>query len=140
MKSIYLDINGVIEYQDSIIPGFREFLLKVIDTHKVYWLTTHCNGDAENPVKYLMRFTDDEEFIAALRKILPTKWDFIKSEGIDYSEDFVWYDDKPLSLNEERYMEERGGSGRLRLVDLDKVPGFWWEEVETFGINIHPNI
>ncbi|PIZ76183.1 hypothetical protein COY05_02255 [Candidatus Peregrinibacteria bacterium CG_4_10_14_0_2_um_filter_38_24] len=133
MKSIYLDINGCIEYKDQISPYFKEFLLKVIDTHKVYWLTTHCqDGSSEAALKYLGTKTTDQGLLEAFKKIIPTKWNMIKPQGINYEEDFIWYDDKPLSFTEEKYLQKFNALDKFYLVDLNEEPDFWKLEGEKY--------
>jgi hypothetical protein len=128
--NIYLDINGVIEYNDKITEGFKEFLLKVIDKHEVYFLTTHCQGDTIPTLKYLVTITDDQVLLNTLAKIRPTEWEFFKPQGIDYDSDFVWYDDKPLSDIE---IEHMGPAVKnFRLVDLNMSPDFWKEEISNY--------
>jgi hypothetical protein len=127
---IYLDINGVIERENKISKGLKPFLLKIIDKHQVYFLTTHCNGDITPTIKYLKTFTDDKELVQAFEKILPTSWEFIKPQGIDYESDFVWYDDKPLSVTEEEHMGPSVGS--FILVSLVENPDFWEEEMRWY--------
>ena len=126
MKSIYLDINGCIEHQGEIAPYFKAFLFKIVDTNKVYWLTTHCNdGNNVNIIRYLKTITDDMQLLEAFKKIIPTTFGMIKPQGINYDEDFIWYDDKPLSFTEEEYMQKHNALDNLYIVDLNEEPDFW---------------
>lgn len=125
---IYLDINGVIEYEDKISEGFKDYLLKVIDNHEVYFLTTHCQGDTAPTLKYLSTITGDRELLDAFAKMKPTEWSYFKPEAIDYDSDFIWYDDKPLSDAEVEHMGPAVEG--FRLVDLASEPDFWRREIK----------
>lgn len=53
MTNIYLDIDGVLlandKYPANHVHEFLEYVLtKYPDT--TYWLTTHCQGDANRPI------------------------------------------------------------------------------------------
>lgn len=38
----------------------KEFLDRIIKNHDVYWLTTHCDGDAATAVFYMSNFVSPE--------------------------------------------------------------------------------
>lgn len=130
---IYLDINGVVEYGGEIAPGVKEFLKAVAGEHELYWLTTHCNGDVAPTQKYLRSITKDDELQEVFKKVLPTEWALAKPEGLDYTDDdMVWYDDKPLSANEEDYLRARNALHVYKQVDLTAYPDFWERERASF--------
>lgn len=55
--NIYLDIDGVILANDKQPAKFaKEFLKFITDNYDVYWLTTHCKGDADYSVNFINRF------------------------------------------------------------------------------------
>ncbi len=90
---IYLDIDGVILTRNGKLPQhLKEFLNYIINNHDVYWLTTHCKGDANYTVSYLSRFLK-KETLDLIKKIKPTTFDILKTEAIDFSSDFLWLDD-----------------------------------------------
>ena|SRR3989344_3826031 len=92
--NIYLDIDGVILANDVQQAKYAKELLKyIIDNHTVYWLTTHCNGDASYTVNFVCRFFDTET-INMLKKIKPTNWTTSKTEAIDFNVPFLWFDDQ----------------------------------------------
>lgn len=91
--NIYLDIDGVLLAND-VYPAKHatEFLKFVTKNFPVYWLTTHCRGDAE----YTCRHLSDklpEDALQYLPKIKPTNWTTWKTEAIDFSQSFRWFDD-----------------------------------------------
>lgn len=94
--NIYLDIDGVILTKDGKqMPGLRNFLTQVFQNHEghVYWLTTHCkNGTTERVFQHLGTELDSD-LLDLLKSVKPTKWMDLKTEGIDFSQEFRWYDD-----------------------------------------------
>ena len=50
----------------------------------------------EPVLSYLRKYSSDE-FFRNIKKIKPTSFDVFKTEAIDFSEEFVWIDDSPLS-------------------------------------------
>src|SRR3972149_467890 len=92
--NIYLDIDGVILANDiQEAKHSKEFIKYLTDNHNVYWLTTHCKGDAEYTVNFVRRYFDPET-IELLKKIKPTNWDTLKTEAIDFDKPFLWFDDQ----------------------------------------------
>ena len=92
--NIYLDIDGVILVNDiQEAKHSKEFIKYLTDNHNVYWLTTHCKGDAEYTVNFVSRYFDPET-IELLKKIKPTNWDTLKTEAIDFDKPFLWFDDQ----------------------------------------------
>jgi len=94
LMNIYLDIDGVILANDSQPANYaKEFLKYITDNHTVYWLTTHCKGNADYTVNFLSRFFDTET-INILRKIKETNWNTSKTEAIDFNAPFLWFEDQ----------------------------------------------
>lgn len=91
--NIYFDIDGVILANDKQ-PALhvKEFLKYFIDRYPAYWLTTHCKGDAKYTVSHIQSYLD-KETLELVKKIKPTNWSYSKTEGIDFSEPFIWFDD-----------------------------------------------
>ena len=58
-------------------------------------LTTHCASDAQTVLSYLARYAQDD-FIARLSPIKPTRFDVLKTEAL--GGDFYWLDDSPLAV------------------------------------------
>ena len=94
---LYVDIDGVLlNYEnDGQADHSIELIDYITEEFDCYWLTTHCKGDAEPVVEYLSGYFPDET-IKKLRKIKPTNWEDMKTEGIDFDSDFIWLDDYPF--------------------------------------------
>lgn len=91
--NIYLDIDGVLLANDKHVANYsHEFLDHVVNKYPTCWLTTHCKGDASYTVKHLSMFFNSET-MKLINMILPTDWDILKTDAIDFSQPFLWFDD-----------------------------------------------
>lgn len=121
MKNLYLDIDGVLLKKDgtpteNIVP-FLEYATK---NFECFWLTTHCDGDATKPFLYLVSRVP-KEALPFLEQIQPTKWKLWKTEGIDFSKDFLWLDDTRFE-GEQNALAEKGALEKFILIDLKTNP------------------
>lgn len=117
--NIYLDIDGVILANDKQLADYaKEFLKYITDNHVVYWLTTHCKGDADYTVNFMSRFFD-VEMISLLKKIKPTRWNVSKTEAINFSVPFLWFDDQLFDFEKEDLIKHNALNSWIEL-DLAK--------------------
>jgi len=123
---IYLDIDDTLIHTDlfNIRPAnyVKEFLTNAVNNHDVFWLTTHCDGDASRPVFYLAKILP-EELIPLIMKIKPTTWNVNKIEAINLDEEFMWFDDI-LEDPEEKLLLSKGKRESHIMVNLDDNPDF----------------
>jgi len=119
---IYLDIDGVLIKSDgSPSPYVYEFLSYCVSSHECFWLTTHCRfNDPENAVSYLSDKLSDK-CLPLLKQIKGTEWDILKTDALDFSSDFLWFDDY-LMQSEEKVLEEHNARDKQILIDLKKNP------------------
>lgn len=130
---IYLDIDetlidnrleknedGYMVYKPVITKHLKEFLEHILENHDVYWLTTHCNGDATTAVSYMAEVVP-YDIIRLIMKIKPTKWNLCKSEAINMEEDFLWFEDAP-SWNDLDKLKKYNKMDSLVRVNLDEDP------------------
>lgn len=90
---IYLDIDGVILANETHTANFAyEFLTYVTTRFPTYWLTAHCRGNLAETQEFLKLKLPPATF-EVTKQILPTNWLENKTEAIDYSEPFLWFDD-----------------------------------------------
>lgn len=102
IMNIYLDIDGVIlANEKQPAKHAKEFLKYITDNHTVYWLTTHCKGDADYTINHIHEYFDIET-LSLLKKIKPTNWSYSKTEGIDFSKPFIWFDDFVFEYEKEQ--------------------------------------
>jgi hypothetical protein len=119
MTNIYLDIDGVILANDkNPAKHADEFIRFVVEKYPVYWLTTHCKADDNYAAELLSRFFS-EETMKYIRKIRPTAWNTWKTEAIDFSKPFLWFDDD-LFDEERKELEKNGVLENWIGVDLQK--------------------
>lgn len=116
---VYLDIDGVL-LANELHPALhaKEFILYVVENYDVYWLTTHCQGDTRHTLNHLSGLFDDET-LRALEEVKPTKWGIAKTEAIDFSSPFLWFDDD-LYPEEKEALLEHDALGNWVEVDLAK--------------------
>lgn len=129
---IYLDIDDTLLNTDmyNMRPAnhLKEFLECVLRNHDVYWLTTHCNGDVASPILWMSKYVNPE-IVDLIMRIKPTRWKVSKTEAIDFSEDFLWFDDI-LTLEDERKLEEQNKLNCYVKVDLDSNPDILKEYIK----------
>lgn len=116
--NIYLDIDGVLITKDGrAVLHVAEFLEYVTKNYDVYWLTTHCRGGESNVVEYL-KGKLPKECLEYIQKIKPTDWRTLKTEAIDFTTDFLWYDDYVLEA-EKKVLSDHNRVSSLRLITSD---------------------
>jgi hypothetical protein len=101
--NIYLDIDGVLLANDSNQARYAsEFLSYVLERYPdtTYWLTTHCQGDAMTPIRHVGHLFDAKT-VELMKKIKPTNWDVAKTDAIDFSKPFLWFDDDCFDFERE---------------------------------------
>lgn len=99
--NIYVDIDGVLLANDHNRARHAEELIAyMVENHDVYWLTTHCRGDAIHTQQHLSRYFTDQPTLRALGKIRPTDWTTWKTEAIDFTQPFFWLDDDVFEAEE----------------------------------------
>lgn len=119
--NIYLDIDGVLlaneKHAASHVDTFLEYVTSNFPT---FWLTTHCRGNAEYTVNHLAQVLDSPTLDLA-KQIKATNWDELKTEGIDFTRPFLWFDDD-LFPAERTVLEQHGVLENWIEVDLAKDP------------------
>ena len=126
---IYLDIDDTLintsRFERRPANHLKEFLTYMLNNHDVYWLTTHCDGDATTAAFYMNKFVDSD-ITDLIMRIKPTRWKVSKTEAINMDEDFLWFDDT-LSDLEEKALVAKGKLGSHIKVDLDENPNILLE-------------
>lgn len=118
--NVYLDIDGVLLANDlNPANHVHQFLEKVIENaNEVYWLTTHCKGDATTAYKRLQLVLEPET-MALLTSVKATNWDSAKTDGINFTKPFLWFDDD-LFYEERSVLEQMNSLDNWIEVDLAK--------------------
>lgn len=120
--NIYLDIDGVLlANEENLAIGAAEFIKYAADNFDVYWLTTHCmDGTTDHAIEYLQRGCD-EYLRPWLEKFKPVTWSLKKTEAIDFTKPFMWFDDDCFS-GEKIDLHEHGVFNSWIEVNLAKYP------------------
>lgn len=106
--NIYLDIDGTLIHEDATenygkpAAGLADFLV-ALRPHATYWLTTHCRDGNPDRARSILKAHLPPEFHGDVDRILPTTWDYLKTDGIDWSSDFVWFDNTIHTAEWERF-------------------------------------
>lgn len=99
--NIYLDIDGVLMANEQRVSNYHhEFVDHLVNKYPVYWLTTHCKGDASFTLNHLKMFFHSET-MKLFERIMPTNWETLKTEAIDFSQPFLWFDDDVFTAEKE---------------------------------------
>lgn len=137
MTNIYLDIDGVLLANDlNPANHASEFLQYILKNYpdSTYWLTTHCQGDANIPIQHIGHLFS-AEVIDIMRQIKPTSWDLAKTRAIDFSKPFLWFDDD-LFYEEKQTLSAKGVLDNWIQVDLSKNPNQLMSFITSFPLPV----
>lgn len=119
--NIYLDIDGVILANDrQAALSADEFVKHIVERYPVYWLTTHCQRPVDDPVPRIGPLFKPET-LEYLKRIQPAYWEEMKTEAIDFSQPFLWFDDDLFEEERETLMQHNALDSWVE-VDLAKNP------------------
>lgn len=119
--NIYLDVDGVIlEKSGKLANHIDEFLKYLAENHEVYWLTTHCGGDAKTVLSYLRDYLSPET-MKIVANFKPTNFETLKTEAIDFTKDFRWFDDYVM-LAEKDALKRNNALEKQIFIDLKNNP------------------
>lgn len=128
---VYLDIDGVLVLGgNKLVRGAAEFIKFATENFDTYWLTTHCvDGDPMRAVDYIQRSTD-ENLTPWLSRVKPTVWADKKTEAIDFSTEFLWFDDNCF-LAEKLDLKENDAYNSWIEINLKQTPDQMVRELDT---------
>ena len=122
---IYLDIDGTIVHEEieragQPAAGLEEFLV-ALRPYETYWLTTHCmNGDPQY-AQELMKKKVPEDLHPDIDRIQPTAWSLLKTSGLDFTSNFIWFDND-VSSQELKALAQCNENQSLLQVNLKTNP------------------
>lgn len=123
---IYLDIDRTMIHEDlsdmycKPAVGLEDFIV-ALRPYDTYWLTTHCTtGDPTN-ARRIMKAVLPEELHADIDRIKPTVWQDLKTQGIDFDSDFIWFDND-IYAGEWEKLKKCQGSQNVIEVNLRNNP------------------
>ena len=117
--NIYIDIDGVLVGTKSPKEDIIDLLQWIVSyyPHNTYWLTTHCQRESNRCSEYLKRQQFPKPIIEAVTQCFkPTEWDVLKTDAIDFAEEFVWLEDAPLQ-SELQVLKEKAALNCLLPMD-----------------------
>ena len=121
LTSVYLDIDGTILTKDGVpAHGATELIQYCVENFDTYWLTTHCKGDAEVTLKHVKRYFPEESH-QYLKKIQATNWGAMKTDALNFSEDFIWFDDYLMQV-ELQVLEDNNAESKHIMINLEEDP------------------
>lgn len=134
--NIYLDIDGVLLANDlNPANHVHEFLEKATGSdYEVYWLTTHCQGDASTAIKRLSSVLDPRT-MELLKHVKPTTWDLAKTRAVDFTQPFLWFDDD-LFYEEKQDLIKNGVLDNWIEVNLAKDENQLMKFITSFPIPV----
>ena len=130
---IYLDVDGTLIHEElerynQPAAHLKEFL-EHLEPYPVYWLTTHCmDGDPNHVRRHLSKLLPHDIFQYVLR-YEPTSWTENKTEAIDFTSDFVWFDNDVMSEEREE-LARHGAENNLVEVNLVDNPEYLGKIIE----------
>ncbi|MBW3569063.1 hypothetical protein KY385_02945 [Candidatus Parcubacteria bacterium] len=133
--NIYLDIDGVLLINENQAAPFADEFLQYILTNypnSTYWLTTHC-WRGENRAVEILTPVLKEKTLKMLSIIKPTEWGNYKTDAIDFSQPFLWFDDD-LFPEEEVILQQNNASGSQVRVNLYKDPNQLQKILDSFPV------
>ena len=125
--NIYLDIDGTCIYDNDArawdsASGLEEFV-KALRPYDVYWLTTYCMDGDPTRARMILKAHLPQELHEDIDRIKPTTWHRLKTEAIDFSKEFIWFDNNP-SREDREVLKQHVTSARQWLIEvhLDENP------------------
>lgn len=120
--NIYLDIDGVLLANDKFLSvGAEDFIKYIVTRYSTYWLTTHCMDDDPSLAIENVGKLCKPETVEFLKQIKPTSWKVAKTEAIDFTEPFLWFDDD-LYDDEREVLLQHNLLDSWVEIDLNKNP------------------
>lgn len=137
---IYLDIDGVLLANEANLAiGASEFIKYATENFEVFWLTTHCmEGDPSHAVEYV-QLASKNNLRPYLENFKPTSWNTAKTEAIDFSKSFLWFDDDCYS-DERTVLHEHGVFNSWIEIDLAKYPDQLTHEIKLLQSIAKPDL
>jgi len=118
---IYLDVDETILANNKQKANYAdEFIKFLVENHDCYWLSTNVKGNTDFIIHRLEEFFDSKT-MKYVEKIKPTNWQTWKTEAIDFSKDFLWFDDY-LFEEEVKVLKEKNKLDSWIKIDLSKNP------------------
>lgn len=129
--NIYLNIDGVLRlHSNQLAPYAANFLRLVIRRwpDSTYWLTLQSRGGRFGSHELFQKLLP-QKTIEQLRTIQPATWYDHKTDGINFKQPFLWYDDM-LTPEEQRILQRYDALDCFRQINLQADPQQLLDEIE----------
>ena len=99
--TLYLDIDGTLIHEElgerwgQPAEGLADFI-RATEPFSVSWLTTHCMDGDPTRARALVQKHLSEELHPLVDRIKPSRWSTYKTEALDPTEPFIWFDNDIL--------------------------------------------
>lgn len=129
--NIYLNIDGVLRVHAGQAAHYADEFLNLIvrrwpDTS--YWLTMQSRGGRFGSLELLQPLIKPRTY-AACKVIRPGNWRDHKTDAIDFTRPFLWYDDI-ITPEEQQILRHYRAEGCFRPINLHKDPHQLMDEIE----------
>jgi hypothetical protein len=121
--NIYLDIYGVLLIDNARVANYvDEFLQTILQEYPdSTYLLTAKSSSGQNRIKELLVPNLKPETVALLGSIKHSVWSDLKTDVINFDDDFLWFDDD-LWPDELKVLEEHEAAEQFILVKLKEDP------------------
>ena len=91
---IYLNVDGVLLDDNSRPANYsREFIKYIVPNFPTYWLSSRAKDKNSMIIKDLS-VVFEPKIIQLISTVRWTRWSFAKTQAIDFSRPFLWFDDE----------------------------------------------
>lgn len=129
--NIYLDINGTLTHGNGGLAFGADEFLQFIAKHwpdNTYWLSTYT-WRGKNRAHEMIGPLIKPKTRAAIKHFQAANWIDLKTDGIDFSTPFLWFDDN-LFPDERLILRHHDALACHRMIDLGSHPNQLVDELE----------
>lgn len=129
--NIYIDVDGVLINKDGALADFAEVFLQAIISRwpdSTYWLSNYCWQGKNIARDIVYPHLKKKRTMELIELIKPTDWDELKTDAINFSEPFLWFEDK-LFRDEVEILKHYHAYKCFRQINLVKDPSQLLDEV-----------
>lgn len=136
VMNIYLDMSGVLLVNGTHAANYAdEFLQAILEKYpdSTYWITARSRNDETHAKKVLVSCLKPET-IQLIDKVKQAEWSELKTDAINFDEDFLWFDDD-IWPDELKVLEEHEAAQQFILIKLEKDPDMLKKLTEVIKSN-----
>lgn len=122
--NIYLNIDGVLLNNKGELADFAEVFLQALITRwpdSTYWLSNYCWKGKNQTLDIIFPKLKKKRTMELIEFIKPTDWDELKTDAIDFTKPFLWFENEIFS-DEMEILNHYHATKCFRKIDLVKDP------------------